>query len=52
MDENIKLVDFEHYCPKCEYFKTKETDEPCNTCLSIGGRNESRKPEYFKEDNN
>lgn len=47
--EDIREVDFYTYCPKCKNEEKKEIEEPCNVCLSITGRIDSEKPEFFKE---
>lgn len=44
------LVEFETWCPKCLHAKTKETDDPCNSCLNEPVNDDSRKPVFFKED--
>lgn len=48
-DFEKKEVDFHEYCPKCKYCDTSETAEPCDSCLEIGVRENSRVPEEFKE---
>lgn len=53
MEENnyIKEVDFKTWCPSCEHYGTKETDDPCNECLTVGGRPSSTKPvKYWNKD--
>lgn len=47
--ENMHIVEFDMYCPTCKYKKTKETDDPCNLCLTITVRENSRKPEKWEE---
>lgn len=42
-----KIVDFEKYCKECKFWKTSSTKEPCDSCLEIPARTDSRKPEYF-----
>lgn len=50
MENNAyKLVDFVEYCPKCQYEKLKEEDEPCNDCIANAVNLYSHKPIYFKE---
>lgn len=51
-DFEKKEVDFHEYCPKCKYCDTSETAEPCDSCLEIGVRENSRVPEEFKEGKN
>lgn len=46
-----RFVDFKRYCKDCKHKDTLETEEPCAECLDIPARDNSRKPEYF-EDNN
>ena len=48
METTMKLVDFS-YCSSCKYKDLKETEEPCNDCLAIGGRDDgSRKPMRYE----
>lgn len=50
MAETItKEVNFRLYCPKCKHYEDKETDEPCNTCLTQGWNENSHKPINYKE---
>ena len=49
MDEGYKEVDFMKYCKLCAYGNQKETDEPCDECLSIPFNTYSHKPVYWKE---
>ena len=49
MDEKLMEVDFKKYCPKCENWKKKEYEDPCNECLDYGANQNSTKPVYFKE---
>lgn len=44
-----KIVDFNEYCSKCEYYKKKENEEPCDDCLSNPVNSYSHKPVDFKE---
>lgn len=44
-----RIVKFHEYCPKCVYFKTDENEDPCKDCISVPAREDSRKPEHFKE---
>ena len=46
-----KEVQFFKYCERCEYFKTKETDDPCNECLSVPMRQFTAKPINFVDSN-
>lgn len=47
--DNEKEVYFNVYCPKCKYYNLDAIMDPCNDCLAIGAREESHKPEYFKD---
>ena len=49
MSKEYKEVNFEKFCPLCEFTKTKEYDEPCNTCLENGMNEETEKPTCWKE---
>ena len=49
MEYPYKIVDFEKYCPKCKYYKRKESEDPCNDCLNQGGNIKKQKPVNFKE---
>lgn len=50
-DTYPKFVDFAKYCPRCKFSETKETDDPCNACLTVPARTDgSRKPVNFKEE--
>lgn len=42
-------VNFHEWCPKCEYFKLEEYEDPCHECLNEPVNDDSRKPMQFKE---
>ena len=44
-----KFVDYHKYCKSCKYSEIKETDEPCNTCLTNYINQNSKKPIFYKE---
>ena len=44
-----KIVEFDNWCYKCKYFKTKETEEPCTDCLDEPVNDDSHRPVYWKE---
>lgn len=50
MEQKTKLVHFGEYCPKCKDKDTKETDDPCNECLTYPTNLDSHKPVNFKEE--
>ena len=49
MAEFTKFVDFETYCKTCKYEKTDEGEDPCNDCLAVPARENTRKPERWVE---
>lgn len=49
MEDNMKIVDFGKYCITCKYEKLKESESPCDECLSITARMNSHKPEKWEE---
>lgn len=44
-----KIVEFEKWCHKCEHFNVEDWDYPCHECMEAVAREDSRKPEYFKD---
>lgn len=49
MELNTKLVDYNKYCPLCEYKNLEDYRDPCNDCLNNPVNWNSRKPIRFKE---
>ncbi len=49
MEPNTKEVNFRLYCPKCKFYNLKETEDPCNNCLTHGYNFDSTKPVEYKE---
>ena len=49
---NTKEVWFWDWCPKCKYCDLKESEDPCDDCLSEPSNEDSHKPVYFKEKEN
>lgn len=49
MEDREKIVHFDQYCSKCENKDKKDTEEPCDTCLSYPTNTYSHKPINFKE---
>lgn len=47
--DNFKEIYFSEYCSTCEHKDVSETEEPCNECLTTPARQESHKPEQYKE---
>lgn len=45
----LKLVDFDVWCKKCVHFKEKETDYPCNKCLTATVNEDSHVPIEYEE---
>ena len=50
METTDKEVRFDLYCQSCKHAETKETEWPCNDCLSVPMVTHSRKPVYYRED--
>lgn len=50
MDENVKIVDYELYCPKCKYIQEPESCDECNDCLNNPYNINSKKPIRFEEE--
>lgn len=48
-DYHYKEVFFNEYCKTCKYDKCKESDEPCDECLSEPTNLYSHKPINWKE---
>lgn len=44
-----KFVDFTTYCVQCKHRDCKDTDEPCNECLTHPTNYESMKPVKFEK---
>ena len=51
MEENYKIVDFNYWCPKCEYYDDDESDPylKCSDCLEEPARVNTRRPLKYKE---
>lgn len=49
MPSGLKEVDYTTYCQLCEHYLLSEGEFPCKICLCRSMRENSRKPEYFKE---
>ena len=45
------LVDYEKYCKTCKHRNLKETEDPCNDCLTWPENEDSRKPILYEEGN-
>ena len=43
------LVDFEKYCGRCVNRDKAENQEPCDDCLEVSAKEDSRKPVHFVE---
>ena len=39
-----KIVEFELYCSKCKHYDSSDADDPCDYCLSVPARENSRRP--------
>lgn len=49
MNQEDLEVDFEKYCPKCEYRDYPEESDICTECLAYPMNHESHKPHRFKQ---
>ena len=52
MELIYKEVYFHQYCSTCRYREVKESDKPCDGCLSESMNVYSHKPINWKEDTN
>lgn len=48
MENQMKFVDFNIYCPKCKYRELNENQIPCCDCMEIPVRENSHIPEYWE----
>ena len=46
---NEKEVLYSEYCSKCAHKKVKETEDPCNECLTYPSNIDSHKPLKFEK---
>lgn len=49
MEFPLKEARFDIWCQKCVNANTKDTDEPCNSCLANPVNEHSTKPVEWKE---
>lgn len=42
------IVRFDEWCKKCTHYKVKDTEEPCNECLSRPVNVSTTKPQLFE----
>lgn len=47
---NTHFVEFDKFCETCAYRKRDGAEEPCNECLRVPARENSRKPVKWKEE--
>lgn len=47
-----KIVRFDSYCHICKHKDVKETDDPCNECLTEPVNEYSHKPVRFQDADN
>ncbi len=48
-DRGYKEVYFHEYCKKCKYEKLKETEKPCDECISEPTNLHTHKPVKYEE---
>lgn len=44
-----KIVDFAEYCNKCKHKDVFINESPCDECLGIPARTDSRRPEKWEK---
>lgn len=49
METLYKIIDFDKFCPSCEYYKYPEEADPCYKCLEEGARPYSSTPACYKK---
>lgn len=49
MEFNDKFVEFDKYCKSCANFDKKDSEEPCNECLSNPVNTNSKKPINYEK---
>ncbi len=47
MEDHMKEVYFNEYCPKCRYADKQEAEDPCYDCLTEPAMQYSHKPAQF-----
>lgn len=52
MELTNKFVEFDKYCHRCKHKDVKETDDPCNECLTEPVNEYSHKPVRFEDASN
>lgn len=50
MENNLHLVEFDKWCESCKHKNRKDTEEPCDSCIEVPARPDSRKPERWEAD--
>lgn len=48
-NDNMRIVNFRHYCQRCKHFKKEEYEDPCRECLHHPVNANSHKPVKFEE---
>ena len=48
-NEGFKEVYFDQYCKTCEFWNTKDVEDPCNECLGEPCNLHTHKPVKYKE---
>ena len=48
--DDPREVYFNIYCKSCKHWDVKDTDDPCNECLSNPANIDSHKPILYEED--
>lgn len=48
---SLKEVNYYKYCPSCKFYKLRESEDPCNECLTINTNIYSQKPMHYEKSN-
>lgn len=48
MYDSLKEVYFDKYCKDCKWFKTDESEDPCDDCLTQPVNVDSHKPVNYE----
>ena len=46
---DLKIVNYEEYCPTCKHYEDVEIEDPCDECLANPVNLDSRKPINYSQ---
>lgn len=49
MEDNLKIVHFDQYCPTCKHEKKTEREHPCDECLIVPANVNTHQPVRWEE---